>query len=83
MFTVAFLKAVLERAVKAFASSLVAVLLAGPTGLLSVAWQDALSVAGMAAVVSVLLNVASGSVGPAGPSLTSEVLTPPAPDIPA
>ena len=76
MWTADYWKAVAERAIKAFASSLAALLVADGTGLLDTAWTTDLSVAGMSAVVSVLLNVASAGVGPSGPSLVNESIDP-------
>lgn len=71
LVTRAFWAALIERAVKTFAQSLVAVGLAGATDVLSVDWRSALSVAALATVVSVLTSIASGAVGgDAGPSLT-------------
>jgi len=52
-----------ERAVKTFAQSLVAVGLAGATDLLSVDWVNALSVAGLATLVSILTSIASSKIG--------------------
>ena len=81
MFTKAFLLATLERAVKTFAQGLAALLVADGTNLLTTNWGDRLSVAGMAAVVSVLTSVASGSFGSSGPSLgNAETLNPAAPE---
>ncbi len=57
------LKDIAERAVKTFAQSLVAVGLAGATDLLSVDWVNALSVAGLATLVSILTSVASSKIG--------------------
>lgn len=76
MFTIGFLKAMFERAIKTFAEALAAILVADPiVGLVDVAWGDALSVSGLAALVSVLLSIASSATG-SGPSLTnSERLT--------
>jgi len=76
MFTKAFAAAALERAVKTFAQTLAALLVADGAGLLETAWVADLSVAGMAAVVSVLTSVASNSVGSDGPSLTTEHVEP-------
>jgi hypothetical protein len=76
----AFAVATAERAVKTFCQSLVALLLADGTDLLDTAWVDRLSVAGMAAVISVLTSVASAPVGGSGPSLVSEATVPPARD---
>lgn len=63
MFTGTFWKSTAERAVKTFAQALAAVLAAGPTGLLEVDVVAALSVAGLATVLSVLTSVASSRVG--------------------
>lgn len=74
MFTKAFWRAVAERAIKTFAQAAAALLVADGTGLLDTDWQAAASVAGMAAVVSVLTSVGSGKIGGDGPSLTGEHL---------
>ena len=74
MFTVAFIKAALERAIKTFAQVLAALLVADGTDLVSTDWGGRLSVAGMAVVVSFLTSVASDKVGSDGPSLGGEVL---------
>ena len=80
MFTLAFWRATAERAVKTFAQALAALLVADGTDLLTTNWGDRLSVAGMAAVVSVLTSVASSATG-AGPSLgNAETLNPAAPE---
>ena len=66
IFTLAFWKDAVIRAVKTFAQSAVAVLAAGATGLLGTDWVQLLSVAGLAAVVSLLTSIASGdSIGTA------------------
>jgi hypothetical protein len=49
-----------ERAVKTFAQSAIALLTGQGIGLLDINWQHVLSVAGLAAVVSVLTSVGSG-----------------------
>ncbi|MGQ4574886.1 holin [Dermabacteraceae bacterium P7006] len=64
--------AVAERAIKTFAQALAALIGAGGIGLFEVDWVQALSVAGMAAFVSVLTSLASAEVGMPGPSLVSE-----------
>ena len=69
MFTIAFLKATAERSVKTFAQALAALLIADGTDLLTTDWGGRLSVAGMAAVVSVLTSVASSQIGGPGPSV--------------
>lgn len=76
MFTLAFLMAVLERAAKAFASTALAYLGADRLDVLHADWSTTLGLAGGAALVSVLLNVASTGLGPAGPSLTTETTNP-------
>jgi hypothetical protein len=80
LFTLVFWRAAAERAVKTFAQSLAALLVADGTDLLTTNWGDRLSVSGMAAVVSVLTSVASGVTG-AGPSVgNAETLNPAAPE---
>lgn len=56
-----------ERAVRAFASSLLSVwTIGGATGLLDVHWGAALSVAGGATAVSVLTSIVASGVGQKG-----------------
>lgn len=74
MFTRAFLYALLERAVKTFAQTAAAMLVAAGSGLLDADWITVASVAGMAAVVSVLTSIGSGAATDGSPSLTSEYL---------
>lgn len=62
MFTKQFWKDAAERAVKTFAQAAVAVLTAGATGLLDVEWVHVFSVSGLAALVSILTSVGSGTV---------------------
>jgi hypothetical protein len=70
VFTWNFVRQTAERAVKVFAESLAALLLASKTGLLDAPWVTSLSAAGMAALVSVLVSIASRPVGaPDSPSL--------------
>lgn len=69
MFTKIFWKDTAERAVKTFAQSFGAVLIASGTGLLDVDWMNALSVAGLATVISVATSVGgikAGEVSTAG-----------------
>lgn len=61
-----FLKALGERAAKTFCQALAAALLAGGTGLLEVGWMQALSMAGMATLLSVLTSIGSSQVGGTG-----------------
>ncbi|MEV6610395.1 MULTISPECIES: holin [unclassified Kutzneria] len=70
MFTMTFWQCTLERAMKTFCQTLVAVLGAGSVGLLNAAWTTSLSTAGMAALLSVLTSVGSAPLGkPGSPSL--------------
>lgn len=61
--TSTFWKDALERAVKTFAQTLVALLGAGAVDILTIDWQARLSVAAGAALVSVLTSIASSQVG--------------------
>ena len=63
MWTVSFWKQVAERAVKSAAQVAVAMLSVDGLGILDVNWAAVGSVAGLAAVVSVLTSMASGFVG--------------------
>ena len=69
MLSKAFLLAVIERAVKTFAQAAAALLTASGIGLLDADWLQILSVAGMAAVVSVLTSVGTGAATDGSPSL--------------
>lgn len=70
--TLTYFKSLVERAVKTFCQTLVAVLGAGALDLLSVPWLPAISTAGMAALLSVLTSVGSAPWGDAKtPSLVS------------
>jgi hypothetical protein len=59
MFTAAFWKGLAERAIKTFAASLAGLLGTAGLGLLDVDWGQALSVSGLATLVTVLLAVAN------------------------
>lgn len=63
MFTKTFWKDTAERCVKTIAQTMVAMLTAGATGLLTVDYINLLSVAGLAGLVSVLTSIGSASVG--------------------
>lgn len=74
MWTHTFWVALAERAARTFAQALAAFLVASTTGLLEVDWAQALSVSGMATLLSVLTSLAAGASSPAsGPSLGTEV----------
>lgn len=76
-----FWAAAAERAVKTLAQTLAALLVADGTDVLNTAWSSRLSVALMAAIVSLLTSVASDAATSSGPSLTdAEVLPAAAPD---
>ncbi|TGB02578.1 holin [Streptomyces sp. MZ04] len=70
MWTVVFWKATAERALRTFAQSLGAVLVAGATSLLDVDWEAALATAGMATLLAVLTAVGAAKVGAGGPGIT-------------
>jgi len=63
MLTYLFWQSTLERAVKTFAQTLVALLSVNGIGLVDAPWVTALSAAGMAALLSVLTSIASERVG--------------------
>lgn len=78
MFTRAFALAAAERAVKTFAQALLALIGTDLVAVTDLDWPQMLSVAGTAAVVSVLTSVVSSGLGPnAGPSLTTEKVSSP------
>lgn len=70
--TKSFARAALERAVKTFAQTLAAVLVASGTGLLDTDWIASLSTAAMASLLSLLTSIGSGAVTGGGPSLTND-----------
>lgn len=74
IWTAAFWLAAIERAVKTFAQTLAALLVGDGAGLLTIDWIGVGSVAGLAALVSILTSVASSQAGSDGPSLVGESL---------
>lgn len=68
MFDKEFWKATFQRMVRSFAASLGALLTAAGTGIIDAGWQDALSTAGMAAVLTFLLCLAGGATSGDGPA---------------
>jgi hypothetical protein len=74
MFCKRFWRLSLERAVKTFAQTLLAILGVGGLGLLDAPWVTALSTAGMATLLSLLSSVTSMQVGdPTNPSMIPEL----------
>jgi hypothetical protein len=66
MWTVTFWKDALERAIKTAAQSLIALWSAGVMGLFEIDVVQSLSVAGLAALTSVLTSIASEGIGDKG-----------------
>lgn len=81
--TGAFWAAAAERAAKTAAQAVLAILTVAGVTPADIDWKEALLAAGVGALASLLTSVASAGVGNVGPSLASEVLTPPAPAVPA
>ena len=72
-----FFAATLERAVKTFVQTLLALWATNDAfDITSVNLPHALALAGSAAVLSVLTSVASANIGNSGPSLASETTAP-------
>lgn len=70
MFTLAFWKSALERALWTFAQALIAVIGVGAVGFGGVDWLGAASISGVAAVVSILKSIIVNGVTGDGPSIT-------------
>ena len=66
LVTGSFWAQTIERSVKTFAQAAIALLTGEGLGLLDVNWYNVVSVAGLAAVVSVLTSVGSGPFGQNG-----------------
>lgn len=76
IWTIVFWRATTERAIKTLAQTAAALIVAAGTGLLDTDWLTVASVAGMAAVVSLLTSIASDAATGDGPSLGGgEVVT--------
>ena len=76
LWTLAFWRAAAERSIKTLAQTAAALIVADGTGLLDTDWLTVTSVAGMAAVVSLLTSVGSDALTGDGPSLIdAEALT--------
>jgi hypothetical protein len=72
MYNTLFLKATLERAIKTFAQTALAMLGADQANIMTSTNKDVLFVAGSAAIISILTSFASGVGGRPGPSLAGE-----------
>lgn len=69
----AYLKVLAERALVTFAATLGSLLGAGATGLLDAPWEQSLSAAGLAALLTVLASVGGGAFTSSdSPALTSK-----------
>lgn len=66
MFTKEFIVTALERAVRTVAQVLLSMIVVGETGFLDVDWIQALSVAGLAGVASILMSVVATGIGDHG-----------------
>lgn len=74
MWSKAFWIAALERAIRTLCQAAVAAIVAAGTGLVDTDWAGIGSVAGMAAVVSLLMSVGSDiATGGGGPGLTEDI----------
>ena len=71
MWTLTFWKAVFERAFKTFCQGAVALLIGDGIGITDVNWLSVASIAGLAAIVSVLTSIATAGATDGSPSLTS------------
>lgn len=74
MNTLAFWKATVERAVRTFAQSALALFAGDGIGLVDVDWGEVASVGGLAAVAAVLTAIVT-SGGTTGPGITETVAT--------
>lgn len=63
MFTVRFWKDAVERAVRTVAQVLLSLIVVGETGFMDVDWLQALSIAGLAGLASVLMSLVATGIG--------------------
>ena len=66
MWTVEFWRSSAERALRTFAQVLLSMIVVGETGFMDVDWVQAGSVAGLAALASVLMSIVATGVGDKG-----------------
>jgi hypothetical protein len=76
MYDTFFLTATLERALKTFAQTFLAIVGADTASVLTASTIDAAKVAGGAAILSILTSLASSASGRSGPSLAGETTEP-------
>lgn len=76
MFTTSWLKDTAERAIKTACQAALGAGIVGATDLLAVDWVGALSVGGLAAVISVLTSAASEPVGVGGTASLTRAVEP-------
>lgn len=77
MFDIDFWKATAERAIKTFIQVLLAGLGTAQVGILDLAWEQSISMAASAAVLSLLTSLGSANLGKSsGPSLAGETTKP-------
>lgn len=77
-----FIKDTAERAIKTFAQSLIAVGLVGAKDIVHADWLNALAIAALAAVISVLTSIVSANFGDpstAGVTTNTKIVTMPVP----
>lgn len=75
MFTLAFWKAAVERAVKSAAQTLVLLIGTGAVGITALNWPELLGLTATAALLSVLTSIVSGA-SDGNPSATNAETTP-------
>lgn len=73
MFTKTFLRQLVERAIKTFAQTLVALAGASQMDWLNLDWQHLTATAAIAAGLSVLTSIASDKIGPADTPSTVDI----------
>ena len=78
MYSKAFVKAALERAVGAFAAPVAGAL--ATVSVFDVPWKAVFGVAAAGAVASLLASLGKAPIGPEGPGLTEKVAKPSAPE---
>ena len=77
LLTSRFWVAAVERSIKTWAQSMVALIGANAVAVTDLDWLQLFAVSGTAAVVSLLTSVASAGIGPHGPSLADESIIEP------